>query len=244
VAAAVSVPPAGRFDRSYFETRYTDYERQNPPHKLAFYRRLAEEAAAGIARPRVLDVGCAFGAFLSALDPAWDLHGLDVSEYAVERARAALPRARLAVAGAAAIPFDPPFDVVTAFDVLEHIHELDAVREAIRDSLAPQGRLVFVVPVYSGITGPIVRWLDRDDTHVHRRSRTFWLEWAGAAFEVVEWRGLFRYLLPGGHYAHRPTRRFRRAAPAIAVSARKRGIRRPAPDGLKKTSARAHPRPL
>jgi SAM-dependent methyltransferase len=218
----MSAPPNGRFERSYFETCYADYDRQNPPHKLAFYRQIAERAVTGIARPRVLDLGCAFGKFLSVLDPAWELHGLDVSEYAVRQARGALPRARLAVASAAAIPFDSPFDLITAFDVLEHVPALDVVRAGIRDKLGPEGRLVFVVPVYSGITGPLVRLLDRDDTHVHRRSRSFWLEWAGAAFDLVEWWGIYRYLFPGGYYWHRPTWRLRRVSPAIAVSVRQR----------------------
>jgi len=218
----MSSPPSGRFERSYFETSYADYDRQNPPHKLAFYRQLAERALVGIARPRVLDLGCAFGKFLSVLDPAWEAYGLDVSEYAVRQARAARPRAQLAVASAAAIPFDSPFDLITAFDVLDHVPALDAVRAGIRDTLGPQGRLVFVVPVYSGITGPLVRLLDRDVTHVHRRSRSFWLEWAGAAFDIVEWWGIYRYLLPGGYYWHRPTRRLRDVSPAIAVSVRQR----------------------
>jgi SAM-dependent methyltransferase len=212
----------GRFERSYFEASYADYDRQNPPHKLAFYRRVAEGAVTGIARPRVLDLGCAFGRFLSVLDPAWQLHGVDVSEYAVRQARRALPRARLAVASAAAIPFGSRFDLITAFDVLEHIPALDVVRAGIGERLGPEGRLLFVVPVYTGVTGPLVRLLDRDVTHVHRRSRSFWLEWAGAVFDIVGWWGIYRYLLPGGHYWHWPTRRLRHVSPAIAVSARRR----------------------
>ena len=222
MAAGVSGPAEGRFGPGYFETSYADYERQNPPHKLAFYRTLAEQALAGLARPRVLDLGCAFGKFLSALDPAWQLHGIDVSEHAVRRARVALPRARLAVGSAAAIPFGSTFDLITAFDVLEHVPALDAVRDGLRARLGPEGRLVFVVPVYSGITGPLVRLLDRDATHVHRRGLRFWMEWAGAAFDIVGWWGIYRYLLPGGHYWHRPTLRLRRASPAIAVWARRR----------------------
>src|SRR5262249_5933903 len=146
---------------------------------------------------------------------------IDVSEYAVSRAREALPHVHLSIGSADAIPFDGPFDLITAFDVIEHVPDLDAVRGSVRDRLGPRGQLVFVVPVYDGITGPIVRRLDRDVTHVHREGRGFWLDWAGAGFEIVEWWGVYRYLLPGGYYAHWPTRRLRRHAPAIAVRARR-----------------------
>ncbi|HKQ60819.1 MAG TPA: methyltransferase domain-containing protein [Candidatus Polarisedimenticolaceae bacterium] len=210
------------FERAYFETYYADYAKQNPPRKLAFYRSWAESLVGAAERPRVLDVGCAFGSFLGALDPRWELHGIDVSEYAIGLARERVPRARLAVAGAGAIPFPAPFDLITAFDVIEHVPDLPAVREGIRARLGPRGHLLFVVPVYDGITGPVIRRLDRDPTHVHRRSRRFWLEWAGAAFDLVRWAGIYRYLLPGGYYWHRPTRRLRGATPAIIVAARAR----------------------
>lgn len=210
----------GEFDRSYYERNYRSYELQNPPRKLAFYRALVERAAAGKARPRILEIGCAFGHFLATLDPRWRRCGMDASRYAVGRARRRAPEAAFAVADAGGeIPFAGGFDVIVAFDVLEHLADLARVREALLPRLAPGGRLVFVVPVYDGPTGPLVRLLDRDPTHVHKRSRAFWLDWAGRDLRIVEWWGVYRYLLPGGRYLHRPTRALRGVAPAVAVVA-------------------------
>lgn len=216
--------PAGAapFEREYYETVYRDYSRQNPPRKLRFYRRLVERAAPAGRASRILDIGCAFGAFLSALDPAWRRFGTDVSQFATERAAAAVPDATFARADIDEIPFPGPFDVVTAFDVIEHIPSLEAVASAVRSRLAPEGHFVFVVPVYDGVTGPIIRLLDKDETHVHKESRDFWLRWARENFTVLDWCGIYRYLIPGLGYAHFPTRLWRRFTPAIAVVAEAR----------------------
>lgn len=209
---------AAQFEEDYFARHYGDYQRQNPPRKLDFYRRLVEPAAAGVERPRILDLGCAFGRFLAALGPAWDRYGLDVSRFAIAEARRAVPEAHFQVAGAVEQPFEGVFDAVVAFDVIEHVAALDGVAAAVRASLRPGGYWVFVVPVYDGLTGPVIRLLDRDETHCHRRSRWFWLDWAREqGFEIVDWLGIYRYLFPGGHYAHWVTRPLRRFTPAIAV---------------------------
>jgi SAM-dependent methyltransferase len=134
----------------------------------------------------------------------------------------AVPEAAFARADIDQIPFPGPFDIITAFDVIEHIPSLDTVASAVRSLLAPEGHFVIVVPVYDGVTGPLIRALDKDETHVHKRSRDFWLGWIRENFVLVQWWGIYRYLVPGLGYVHVPTRVWRRFTPAIAVIARRR----------------------
>jgi SAM-dependent methyltransferase len=218
----MTIAPEGPFERDYFEKTYRNYARQNPPRKLRVYRRLVEGAAPRGRVPRILDIGCAFGAFLSQLDPAWDRCGMDVSQFAIDRASERVPGAAFARADITTIPFPGPFDIITAFDVIEHVPSLEGATASIRSKLSPSGHFLFVVPVYDGPTGPIVHLLDRDETHLHKRSRRFWLNWAEERFQLVEWWGLVRYLLPGGYYVHLVTRAFREFTPAIAVLTRRR----------------------
>ena len=211
-----------RFERDYYESVYPNYTRQNPPRKLGFYRRLVGKAVPQGSSPRLLDVGCAFGAFLSSLDPKWARFGADVSQFAIDRAVASVPGATFARAGFSDLPFPGPFDIITSFDVIEHVPSLDLVAAAVKFRLASNGHFIFVVPVYDGPTGPIIRILDKDETHVHKNSREFWLRWTEEHFELREWLGIYRYLVPGLGYVHYPTKLWRRFTPAIAVVARNR----------------------
>jgi hypothetical protein len=89
--------------------------------------------------------------------------------------------------------------------------------------LQPDGIFAFVVPVYDGLSGPIIRLLDQDVTHLQKHGRSFWLHLASRRFRVLAWHGLVRYLLPGGVYLNWPTRLCRQHTPAIAVVARLNG---------------------
>ncbi|MBI3611289.1 MAG: class I SAM-dependent methyltransferase [Nitrospirae bacterium] len=212
------------FEEDYFRTAYKNYDRQNPSYKMDFYHRLVITALPSVSKPRVLDMGCAFGKFLSSLNPDWSLYGVDSSSHAVAEAHKRLPHAHLSVSSATEIPFEGRFDVITAFDVIEHIPDLEQVAETVAKRLNPEGRFIFVVPVYDGPLGPVIRILDRDPTHLHKASRDFWLAWADRHFGIEQWCGITRYLLPGGFYFHWPTRLARRWAPAIAVIARPKSL--------------------
>ncbi len=213
---------AGGFEAEYYEQNYPNYARQNPTRKLKHY----EEAVRRHLPPgepiRVYDLGCAFGAYLSAIDPQWQAYGADVSHFAVAEAKKRLPRGHFDVIAERSIPFDEKFHAITAWDVIEHIPDLDRVAAEVEAHLVERGAFVFVVPVYDGPLGPVVMALDKDPTHIHKTARRFWVDWAARHFEVIEWWGIFRYLMPGGYYAHVPTRALRSIAPAILVVARRR----------------------
>lgn len=87
---------------------------------------------------RLLDYGCGEGHFLSACknDKVW---GVDISDTAIEKAQALYPH----------IPFNPTaillpikFDVITCFDVMEHIFDFDEVFKYFDACLVSGGRLI------------------------------------------------------------------------------------------------------
>ncbi len=94
---------------------------------------------------RWLDVGCSSGDFLDAADRAGiRAEGIDLAAGAVERARA-----RGFVARQASVEsFEPDaaFDVITAFDVLEHSRQPLAMLGRLRSWLRPGGHLILAVP--------------------------------------------------------------------------------------------------
>ncbi len=94
---------------------------------MRFYRGLLERNITRRPSPRILDLGCAFGFFLESLPCEFRKCGVDASEHAIRQAAARVPDAQLIVGDCAAPPFRGPFDVIVAFDVLEHIPDLGRV---------------------------------------------------------------------------------------------------------------------
>jgi len=74
---------------------------------------------------RVLDIGCAYGYLLKRFEKNFDLYGLDVSEYAIEKARKKIPGANLLVRDIEKkLPYpDNYFDIILMIDILEHIRK-------------------------------------------------------------------------------------------------------------------------
>lgn len=106
---------------------------------------------------RVADVGCGSGAAaltLARAYPASTIIGYDLDGTSIERARVHAERegvsnARFERIAAESIPADPPFDLITAFDV---VHDLARPREALRrfrQALAPDGTFLMVEPAAS-----------------------------------------------------------------------------------------------
>lgn len=110
----------------------------------------------------LLDVGCAFGYFIKHMTKDFEAYGIDSSDYAISRAREVVSDDRLAVADAqTGIPFKKRFDVITAFDVMEHITNIEGAFRNFREKLERGGVLIMEFPIKKT---PI----NRDKTHIYR----------------------------------------------------------------------------
>ena len=114
-------------------------------------------------RPRILDVGCGTGANLLMLSEYGDAEGVDISEDALAFCRErGLEKVRLGAAED--LPYeDGTFDLVTAFDVVEHIDDDLAGLREMRRVLRPGGRVLLFVPTFMFL------WGLQDDVSNHRR---------------------------------------------------------------------------
>ena len=116
-------------------------------------RRTAEEHLALVTkhqqRPaRLLDVGCATGAFVSVAQVAgWQTTGLEASAWAVARARKRCPQASFTVGLLEEADFPAAsFEVITLWDVLEHVRSPQETLQRVHGWLAPGGWLFLNLP--------------------------------------------------------------------------------------------------
>jgi SAM-dependent methyltransferase len=114
-------------------------------------------------RPRILDVGCGTGANLILLSKYGEAEGVDVSEDALAFCRErGLDKVRLGAGEE--LPYDDgTFDLVTAFDVVEHMDDDLAGLTEMRRVLRPGGRVLLFVPTFMFL------WGLQDEVSNHRR---------------------------------------------------------------------------
>lgn len=144
-----------------------------------------------------LELGCGTGYVIDRVrqvHPDWQLVGTELFEEGLEKARLRMPEGvELRQMDATQVPYDADFDVVGAFDVIEHIQDAPAVLAGMYKSVKPGGGVLITVPQH--------RWLwseaDVAAHHVKRYTRQELREELSATgFDVVRIASFVSLLLP------------------------------------------------
>ncbi len=145
-----------------------------------YFNRLARWFGPFVNPGPVLDIGCAYGYFLSRFEGAGPLHGLDVSEHAIQVARQKYPDATFgtAILGQEPLPSeDNFFQTLIMSDVLEHLTYQDqpvGVQEVLR-VLKPGGHWLITTPNYGVLRKIFYRIPDRMEHHFGMRIHSDWI---------------------------------------------------------------------
>jgi SAM-dependent methyltransferase len=118
----------------------------------------------------MLELGCGTGFVLQGVHrahPEMRLVGSELFEEGLVHARRRLPGVELVQTDARQMPYDAEFDVIGAFDVLEHIDDDRRVLGEVARALRPGGTLLVTVPQHPWM------WSPADDyaRHVRRYTR-------------------------------------------------------------------------
>lgn len=116
-----------------------------------------------------LEIGCGSGVVLAALRaefPQLRLVGVELYEAGLEIARRRLPDAELVALDARKLPYEDEFDVVGAFDVLEHVDEDEQVLAEMLRATRAGGGILLLVPQHPWL------WSEHDEIVEHRRRYT------------------------------------------------------------------------
>jgi 2-polyprenyl-3-methyl-5-hydroxy-6-metoxy-1,4-benzoquinol methylase len=173
---------------------YTDYVADEPLYVKTF--RMRGELVARHRPPpaRLLDVGCAAGFALTALrERGYDVRGVELSRPMAELARRRLGDGAAIHCGllGESLFGGAKFDVITMFDVVEHVEDPVAFLATARRMLAPGGVVVLetqnVASWFARLMG--VRWQHyKFHEHLyHFDPKTVRVLLAKAGLELVEW---------------------------------------------------------
>ena len=130
------------------ERGYADYASESALYLKTYRKRMKLVSRWLPEKGRVLDVGCAAGYFLRvAQEHGHDVHGVELSESIAKEAIAALGEDRvfhgfLDDCVEARGWEDHSFDLVTIWDVIEHVPEPQALLASIRRMIKPGGKLL------------------------------------------------------------------------------------------------------
>lgn len=143
----------------------------------------------------MLDLGCGIGGMVGGLQSLGQLNliGSEIYLSGLKYARSRLPEAAFIQLDATKIPFVNAFDIIGAFDVLEHIDQDEAVMASVRDALRPGGLFLITVPQYPWM------WSHLDDIVHHKRRYTrgeLRRKLRAAGFEVLRTTSFVSLLFP------------------------------------------------
>lgn len=143
-----------------------------------------------------LELGCGTGFVLSGIQrefPQLSLSGGDISIEGLRYAERRLPGVLLFQMDARHIPFENEFDVIGAFDVLEHIAEEDIVLSQMFHATKPGGGIILTVPQHQFLWS----YVDEYSCHKRRYARKELVEKVErAGFEVIRATSFVSFLLP------------------------------------------------
>lgn len=159
----------------------------------------------------LLEVGCGTGYVLAGIRakrPDMQLAGAELYVEGLAHARRRVPSADFYQLDATQIPFEEEWDVVCAFDVLEHVGDDQTFLAGLHAAARPGGRLLVTVPQHRWL------WSRADDYahHVRRYTRRELVDKVGGAGFRVERVTSFVTLLLPAMWASRLRDRRSRAA--------------------------------
>src|SRR5207253_93421 len=108
----------------------------------------------------LLEIGSGSGIFLeTAAKHGWKLHGLDISQQAVELAHANCPTAQVICAPIERSGFSKEtFNVIALWDVIEHVEDPEALLQEAQSLLASGGYLIMETPDEGCLARQLVRF--------------------------------------------------------------------------------------
>jgi 2-polyprenyl-3-methyl-5-hydroxy-6-metoxy-1,4-benzoquinol methylase len=126
----------------------------------------------------LLEIGCGDGFLLNKIKDKYNITGIDISEFAIKRASKLIDDNKLKILDIEKQDVDGDFDIIIAFDVMEHLKDPTETIKKIKNALKKDGIFIFSVPNNYGIFGKIMTKIFNfiDKTHISTYEREKWIQ--------------------------------------------------------------------
>lgn len=176
---------------------YENYQKDKELIIKTSYLRLNQIEKYKPDKGKLLDVGCAMGFFLEAAqERGWDIYGIDVSPAATSVVKKQLD-GRVFTGTLEEIPFPRHnLDVITMWDVIEHVSDPKKLLQQARILLKNDGVLVLTTPNSRSLWAKLMKdkWIGYKDEHFfyfNRKNLKLLLEQTGFSIKAVKAAGKF-----------------------------------------------------
>ena len=164
-----------RFDQDYYDSLIYRTDPRSPRNRMRL-----ELVSAHVPRGRLLDIGIGRGDLIRLAATMFEVRAMDISPHAASGLPPEL-RQRVMVGDveAAQIP-EPPYDVVTAFNILEHLRRPLTVIRKVQRALKPGGVFIGSMPSNTHVIGTLHTAITNYFDKTHR-----------SCYRVSTWRKAF-----------------------------------------------------
>jgi len=160
------------YNREYFNKQFLGYAFSKEKRKIFQYHLNILFSMKNKIKT-VLDIGCAFGYFLSLCDKVGiKTYGLEVSDYAVNEAKKYTQAEIRKPVKLNSLFINERFDVITAFDVLEHLNNDKRILKFAYDRLKTDGILYGTTPNAKYFLNRLFG--EADPTHINVHGAVYW----------------------------------------------------------------------
>ncbi len=163
-------PQQQAIEHAYEEVDNSTYIEQGEERIQTFSRSLQWLEKAGARKGKLLDIGCAGGFFVKAAKNAgWEAEGIEISKHLCEFGREKLGvKITQGTLDKVSLP-DHAFDVITFWDVLEHVADPSDSLQRVCRLLKPGGYLLVNYPDYDSLFARLLgrRWWFLIDVHIY-----------------------------------------------------------------------------
>jgi 2-polyprenyl-3-methyl-5-hydroxy-6-metoxy-1,4-benzoquinol methylase len=156
------------FNKEYFEGKTSNwkYGYEIDSSNMERWKNRINIISKYVSSGKLLDLGCAYGYFLKYASRYFEVFGIDVSEYAIKRARKMVPKGKFFIRDISKkLRFNYKFDIITAFDSIEHTKSPYAVIDNVQKILKKDGIFFVQTPIKCWVRR-CFGFLDKDKTHI------------------------------------------------------------------------------